>query len=72
MSPGTIALIVVAVSIAAWGLFMANVTIRRERKARGSTDIADDPGTAKSGETAAGEADEKPAEKPEVRVEQPT
>ena len=33
MSPGTIALIVVAVSVAVWGLFMANVTIRRQRKA---------------------------------------
>jgi cytochrome b6-f complex iron-sulfur subunit len=33
VSPGTIALIVVAVSIAAWGLFMANLTIRRQRKA---------------------------------------
>ena len=34
MSPGTIALIVVAASVAAWGLFMANITIRRERKAK--------------------------------------
>lgn len=33
MSPGTIALIVVAASIAAWALFMANVTIRKQRKA---------------------------------------
>ncbi len=33
MSPGTIALIIVAASIAAWGIFMANVTIRRQRKA---------------------------------------
>ncbi len=33
MSPGTIALIVVAVSVAGWALFMANVTIRRQRKA---------------------------------------
>jgi len=33
VSPGTIALIVVAVSVAAWGLFMANLTIRRQRKA---------------------------------------
>ena len=32
MSAGTIALIVVAASIAIWGLFMANVTIRRQRK----------------------------------------
>lgn len=33
MSPGTIALIVVAASIVAWVLFMANVTIRKQRKA---------------------------------------
>lgn len=33
MSPGTIALIVVAVSVAAWALFMANITIRRQRNA---------------------------------------
>ena len=33
MNPGTIALIIVAASVAAWGLFMANVTIRRQRQA---------------------------------------
>ena len=33
MSPGTIALIVIAVSVAAWGLFMVNLTIRRQRRA---------------------------------------
>ncbi len=33
MSPGTIALIVVAASILAFALFMANVTIRRQRRA---------------------------------------
>ena len=48
MSPGTIALIVVAISVAAWGLFMANVTIRRERKARADTDVPADPGTAEA------------------------
>ncbi|HEX2239818.1 MAG TPA: ubiquinol-cytochrome c reductase iron-sulfur subunit [Actinomycetota bacterium] len=32
MSPGTIALLVVAASIAVWAAFMVNVTIRRERK----------------------------------------
>jgi cytochrome b6-f complex iron-sulfur subunit len=31
VSPGTIALIIVALSIAGWGIFMANVTIRRQR-----------------------------------------
>ena len=33
MSPGTIALIVVAASVVAWGLFMASVTMRRQRQA---------------------------------------
>jgi cytochrome b6-f complex iron-sulfur subunit len=33
VSPGTIALIVVAISIAGWGAFMANLTIRRQREA---------------------------------------
>ena len=32
MSPATIALVVVAVSIALWGLFMVNVAVRRARK----------------------------------------
>ena len=34
MTAGTIALIVVAVSVAAWGMFMVNVTIRRQKKAK--------------------------------------
>jgi cytochrome b6-f complex iron-sulfur subunit len=33
VSPGTIALVVVALSVAAWALFMVNLTIRRERRA---------------------------------------
>lgn len=33
MNPGTIALILVAVSVVAWALFMVNVTVRRQRKA---------------------------------------
>lgn len=37
MSPATIALIVVAVSIVAWALFMVNVTVRRQRKASAAT-----------------------------------
>lgn len=55
MSPGTIALIVVAVSVAAWGLFMANLTIRRERKAAlatGGTATAERPDTAQEAEAA--------------------
>jgi cytochrome b6-f complex iron-sulfur subunit len=37
VSPGTIALIVVAVSVVGWALFMLNVTVRRERKAAKAT-----------------------------------
>lgn len=39
MEPGTIALIVVAASVAAWALFMANVTIRRQRKAAAAASV---------------------------------
>ncbi len=38
MSPGTIALIVVAASILAFALFMVNVTIRRQRQANAGAD----------------------------------
>lgn len=34
MSPATIALIIIAVSVLAWAAFMVNVTVRRQRKAR--------------------------------------
>ena len=40
MSAGTIALIVVAVSVAAWALFMANLAIRRQRRAAFATSSA--------------------------------
>ena len=40
MSPGTIALIVVAVSVAGWALFMINVTVRRQRRAALATGAA--------------------------------
>jgi cytochrome b6-f complex iron-sulfur subunit len=40
MSPATIALIVIALSVAAWGLFMANTIIRRERKAATASSAA--------------------------------
>ncbi len=65
MSPTVIAIIVVGISIAAWGLFMANVTIRRERKARAETTVPDDPGTAK----AEAQPEPKAEEKPEVKVQ---
>ena len=58
MSPGTIALIVVAVSVAAWAGFMANVTVRRQRKALSAADTREHP--------AEGEAAGKQAAKAEA------
>ncbi|MGH2788566.1 MAG: ubiquinol-cytochrome c reductase iron-sulfur subunit [Actinomycetota bacterium] len=70
MSPGTIALIVVAASIAAWGLFMANITIRRHRKepalatARsGTTTATSEPAAKPAAETTVTKVPEK-ARKP--------
>ncbi len=63
MSPGVIALIVVAVSIAAWGLFMANLTILRNRRAK----QAAGPGAPTAeGEARAEQADAE--DKPQVEV----
>lgn len=71
MSAGTIALIVVAVSIAAWGLFMANITIRRQRQALRTSGDETREHPAATGtvgaETPAETAPEKPA--PEVTVQ---
>lgn len=63
MSPGTIALIVVALSVAAWGLFMANLTIRRQRKA------AQANAAAVGGSTAVERPAEPDAASPEVTVQ---
>jgi cytochrome b6-f complex iron-sulfur subunit len=66
VSPGTIALIVVAASIAAWGLFMANMTIRRNRKepALATADSATATAPAGREDTAPGEpAKETPVKK---------
>jgi cytochrome b6-f complex iron-sulfur subunit len=52
MSPGTIALIVVAVSVVGWGAFMANVAVRKQR---GPAADGDDTATA--------DREEAPAEK---------
>src|SRR5688572_4955113 len=65
MSPGTIALIVVAVSVAAWGLFMANLTIRRQRKAAQASATAAGGGTI----TADSPAPESTETQQEVTVE---
>ena len=72
MSPGTIALIVVAVSVAAWGLFMANLTVRKQRRSAmamatsgssgaGSQTVERDP--------KASSAQAPPKEEPKVTVE---
>lgn len=53
MEPGTIALIVVAASIAAWALFMANVTIRRQRKAAAAVGVDNRERTAATGSASA-------------------
>lgn len=70
MSPGTIALVVVALSVAAWAAFMANVTIRRSRKATAfasaGTTTADRP--SQPAEPVA-EAKPEPEPKPEVKVQ---
>ena len=68
MSPGTIALIVVAVSVAAWGLFMANVTIRKTRKQEADSRAPDEAEAQTAGEArATGDT----TEEPKVTVEKP-
>lgn len=61
MSPGTIALIVVAISVAGWGAFMANVTIRKQRKSAREAGAGAAPATPASSEAS------EPA--PEVTVQ---
>ena len=70
MSPVTIAIIVVAVSVAAFGLFMANITILRERKARAATALS---GTEAGGRGDAKTQVDQPGteDKPKVTVEKP-
>lgn len=70
MSPGTIALIVVALSVAGWALFMANVTIRRQRKAASaaSPETREHPAAAGSS-SAASYTTEVAEPQPEVTVE---
>jgi cytochrome b6-f complex iron-sulfur subunit len=46
MSPGTIALIVVAASIVLWAAFMVNTTIRRQRSALAEAEAREHPGAA--------------------------
>jgi cytochrome b6-f complex iron-sulfur subunit len=67
LSPGTIALVVVAASVVGWGLFMANVTVRRQRKAAAASagaETVDREHPAATGPAAT----EAPAEKEEPKV----
>lgn len=66
MNAGTIALIIVAISIAAWALFMANVTIRRQRKAKADLKAADREHPAAAGGAT---AEETTRTEPQVTVE---
>lgn len=70
MSPGTIALIVVALSVAGWGLFMANLAIRRDRKdaALASASTGSSSGRAAAVETPERTESPAPAKKPDVEV----
>jgi len=65
VSPGTIALIVIAISVVGWGAFMANVTIRKQRKAEVA---GGEGGTATLEREAEAVAPEKKPE-PKVTVE---
>ncbi len=67
MTPGTIALIVVAVSVGLWGLFMANIAIRRERKVAFAA--TGPSGTATRQAPAPPREETTPEEKPEVTVQ---
>ncbi|HYI43984.1 MAG TPA: Rieske 2Fe-2S domain-containing protein [Actinomycetota bacterium] len=70
MSPGTIALIVVAVSVAAWAGFMANVTIRKQRKAKADSREHLAEGEAAATTSESPEAPE-PAGKPAPKAPRP-
>lgn len=67
MNPTTIALIVVAVSVVAWAAFMANVTIRRQRKATSKAETRAHPGAGEEARADAAPAAASSA--PEVTVE---
>lgn len=66
MSPGTIALVIVALSVAGWALFMANVTIRRQRKAAAAARVE-----TREHPAAAGSLSETASFRTEIREEQP-
>lgn len=69
MSPGTIALIVVAASIVLWAAFMVNTTIRRQRKAMSESEVREHPGAA--AEPSAAQPAPEAAAPAEVTVDKP-
>jgi cytochrome b6-f complex iron-sulfur subunit len=74
MSPGTIALIVVAASILLWAAFIVNTTIRRQRKALSGSEVREHPGAAAEpslAQPAAATAGAGGATSTEVTVEKP-
>ena len=73
MNAGTIALIVIALSVAAWGLFMANTIIRRQRKAVPATsapaDARAEPQSAGDSTSGGGSVSTPASTQPVVTVE---
>ncbi|MEA2509227.1 MAG: cytochrome b6-f complex iron-sulfur subunit [Actinomycetota bacterium] len=69
MNAGTIALIVVALSVALWGLFMANTIIRRQRKAALATATPAEAPTEPQAAGATSASAQEPADPPKVTVE---
>lgn len=67
MSPATIAFIVVGASVLLWALFMINVTVRRQRKARATSGAATREHPAAASTAATPQSSAEPA--PEVTVE---
>ena len=59
MSPGTIALVVVAVSVALWALFMAGLTMRKQRRAAFASAGS---GTSTASSASRGQASSPPAQ----------
>ncbi len=68
MSPLTIAFIVIAASVVAWALFMANITIRRQRQALAGTDTRAHPAAGEGADATEGHAAES-AEAPAAPAE---
>lgn len=69
MSPATIAFIVVGVSVLLWALFMINVTVRRQRKARAQSGLMTREHPAAAGTEPVTSPAQSAADKPEVTVE---